>query len=185
MALTDKLTAIADAIRAKTGGADALTLDGMVAAIASISAGGAGIKFPEPQLLCTLVAEMNKKEWLTANPIPLKYKHSILFIKITGSNTATTGSYTNNWIVHFIGQNSDSDNDYDIRNQKNGLFSPDSLGFGETTYSLNGSYASVVDNQLTASGSTSKTTYFAAGNSIYYLEIPFNFRTMTMDTEER
>ena len=38
--LTDKLTNIADAIRGKTGGTDALTLDGMVEAIAGIEAGG-------------------------------------------------------------------------------------------------------------------------------------------------
>lgn len=37
MALTDKLTAIADAIRTKTGKTDSLTLDGMVTEIASIS----------------------------------------------------------------------------------------------------------------------------------------------------
>ena len=40
MALTDKLTAIADAIRAKTGGTELLTLDQMAAAISGISGGG-------------------------------------------------------------------------------------------------------------------------------------------------
>ena len=39
MALTDKLTAIANAIRAKTGGANQLTLDEMVIAIQNISVG--------------------------------------------------------------------------------------------------------------------------------------------------
>ena len=42
MALTDKLTAIADAIRGKTGGTDGLTLDAMVSAIVGIEAGGGG-----------------------------------------------------------------------------------------------------------------------------------------------
>lgn len=42
MALTDKLTAIADAIRAKAGTSDAMTLAGMAEAIAAISAGGGG-----------------------------------------------------------------------------------------------------------------------------------------------
>lgn len=42
MALTDKLTAIADAIRGKTGGTDTLTLDQMAEAIAAIEAGGGG-----------------------------------------------------------------------------------------------------------------------------------------------
>lgn len=40
MALTDKLTAIADAIRAKAGTTDGLTLDGMVTAIEGIETGG-------------------------------------------------------------------------------------------------------------------------------------------------
>ena len=46
MALTNKLTAIGDAIRGKTGGTDLLTLDGMVTAINGISTGG-GTTLPE------------------------------------------------------------------------------------------------------------------------------------------
>lgn len=42
MALIDKLTNIADAIRGKTGGTDPLTLDGMAEAIESIAVGGGG-----------------------------------------------------------------------------------------------------------------------------------------------
>lgn len=42
MALTDKLTAIAEAIRAKTGESDLLTLDAMVTAINGISGGETG-----------------------------------------------------------------------------------------------------------------------------------------------
>ena len=42
MALTDKLTAIANAIRAKTGGSDLLTLDEIPQEIASIETGGGG-----------------------------------------------------------------------------------------------------------------------------------------------
>ena len=51
MALIDKLTAIADAVRGKTGGTDLLTLDGMAAAISGISSGGlpAGIAEYEVQ----------------------------------------------------------------------------------------------------------------------------------------
>lgn len=41
MALTDKLTAIANAIREKTGGTDTLTLDEMATSISSIQTGGA------------------------------------------------------------------------------------------------------------------------------------------------
>lgn len=41
MALTDKLTAIADAIRSKTGGTDSLTLDQMAGEIDNIQSSGA------------------------------------------------------------------------------------------------------------------------------------------------
>lgn len=40
MALTNKLSAIGDAIRAKTGGTELLTLDAMPTAIAGIKTGG-------------------------------------------------------------------------------------------------------------------------------------------------
>ena len=42
MALTDKLTAIADAIRGKTGGTQEMTLEQMAQAIAGIEVGGGG-----------------------------------------------------------------------------------------------------------------------------------------------
>lgn len=47
MALTDKLTAIGDAIRAKTGGTEKLTLDDMPTQIQAIQTGGGGGDLPE------------------------------------------------------------------------------------------------------------------------------------------
>ena len=52
MALTNKLTAIGDAIRGKTGGTELLTLDGMVTAINGISTGG-GTTLPEEAYVIT------------------------------------------------------------------------------------------------------------------------------------
>ena len=46
MSINDKMTAIANAIRTKTGGTDALTLDGMASAIAGIELGGGGTELP-------------------------------------------------------------------------------------------------------------------------------------------
>lgn len=43
MSVNEKMTAIADAIRSKTGGTEPLMLDGMAAAIAGITTGGGGI----------------------------------------------------------------------------------------------------------------------------------------------
>ena len=64
MALIDKLTAIADAVRGKTGDTALLTLDGMAAAISGISSGGlpAGIAECEVQ---TLTPEADTNEALT------------------------------------------------------------------------------------------------------------------------
>lgn len=45
MALTDKLTAIGNAIRGKTGGTELLTLDEMATAIEGIESGGGGFGF--------------------------------------------------------------------------------------------------------------------------------------------
>ena len=59
MALTDKLTAIADAIRSKTGSTEPMTLDEMVTAIANITTGSVpsdtitlsdGTELPKPTL---------------------------------------------------------------------------------------------------------------------------------------
>ena len=59
MALTDKLTAIANAIRAKTGGTNTMTLDEMAVAIANITTGSVpsdtitlsdGTELPKPTL---------------------------------------------------------------------------------------------------------------------------------------
>ena len=52
MALTNKLTAIGNAIRGKTGGTELLTLDGMVTAINGISTGG-GTTLPEEAYVIT------------------------------------------------------------------------------------------------------------------------------------
>lgn len=51
MALTDKLSAIGDAIREKTGGTELLTLDQMPAEIANIQSGGGGSVEIEPIVL--------------------------------------------------------------------------------------------------------------------------------------
>ena len=65
MALTDKLTAIGNAIRGKTGGTDLLTLDGMVTAINGISTGGATLP-PEAYVItgnCDNLFSDGKWKW--------------------------------------------------------------------------------------------------------------------------
>ena len=59
MALTDKLTAIANAIRAKTGKSDSLTLDQMPTEIEGITGGGGGSSADERVKYVTFVYEEN------------------------------------------------------------------------------------------------------------------------------
>ena len=66
MALTDKLTAIGNAIRSKTGGTDLLTLDGMVTAINGISTGGGTTLPPEAYVItgdCNSLFANGKWKW--------------------------------------------------------------------------------------------------------------------------
>lgn len=58
MALTDKLTAIGDAIREKTGGSELMTLDAMPDAIRGISGGGGGGNEPTAEEL-TITGDCN------------------------------------------------------------------------------------------------------------------------------
>lgn len=100
MALTDKLTAIAEAIRGKTGGTDLLTLDEMTTAISSITgASGADIHI---ETLITFVQDMTFREMINTAQYRLRYKNSMIFLIATGSTAASSGSYTLNcfWIVH-------------------------------------------------------------------------------------
>lgn len=56
MSVDSKLTAIADAIRAKTGGTEALTLDGMAEAVEGLQIGGGDLL---PAIINRTVAEVN------------------------------------------------------------------------------------------------------------------------------
>ena len=67
MALTDKLSAIADAIRGKTGGTEELTLDQMAAAIAGIESGGGGVKVTE----YVVTENADRSLWLNEQKIKL------------------------------------------------------------------------------------------------------------------
>ena len=56
MSVVSKLTAIADAIRAKTGGTTEMTLDQMAAAISGIQTGGGGIDTSDATAAATDIA---------------------------------------------------------------------------------------------------------------------------------
>jgi hypothetical protein len=66
MALTDKLTAIGDAIREQTGGSELMTLDAMPAAIRGISGGGGSVEVEPIELT-------GDQQYGCAGPVASKY----------------------------------------------------------------------------------------------------------------
>lgn len=84
MALTEKLTAIADAVRGKTGGTDMLTLDDMAAAIAGISSGGGGSDVTITEYVVTENAD--RSLWLNEQGIKL----------VKGINLLVSGKFAYN-----------------------------------------------------------------------------------------
>ena len=96
MALIDKLTAIADAIRGKTGGTALLTLDDMAAAIAGIPSGGGGSGVTITEYVVTENAD--RSLWLNEQGIKLvKGVNLLISSKIfynTANLTTTQGAVT-------------------------------------------------------------------------------------------
>lgn len=77
MALTDKLTAIADTIRGKTGGTQEMTLEQMAQAIAGIEVGGGGVKVTE----YVVTEDTDRSLWFNAMGIKLVKGLNFLVIK--------------------------------------------------------------------------------------------------------
>lgn len=168
MALTDKLTNIAEAIRGKTGGTELLTLDEMATAISSITgAGGVDIHI---ETLITLAQDMTYPEMINTAQFRLKYKKSMVFLIATGSTAASSGGYTiNNFFIGHSGVN---------------------VVFGSHQYivgkvppnnfkNFNGSYENNVTFRISNEGvlstvSTSTSCVGGPGTVIQAIEIPIN-----------
>ena len=158
-------------------------VDGYSPVTVNVAASG-GFELPEPKLLCTLTAEMNLKEILTANPIPRKYKRSLVFFLHSGENIASQGGVYRNIVFYCTPVNGNAGPNFMVQHYNNSAVAPDSMIPGCNGGS-NGAYFSIRDDgSLTALGMTNTTRYFAVGNTIHYIEIPFNYETLTMDTTE-
>lgn len=89
MALTDKLTAIADAIRAKGGTTDLLTLDGMVEAINAIKTGGGATDITDSVVSVAFSSTAANEAYAGFDGIvPKDVKIAILFWQGEQSNAA-------------------------------------------------------------------------------------------------
>lgn len=168
MALTDKLTNIAEAIRGKTGGTDLLTLDEMATAIASITgAGGADI---HTETLITFAQDMTLGQMMNTAQHRLRYKNSMVFLIATGSTAASSGNYTLNnfWIVHngatiILGRHQ----------WKSGRVAPDQFKSFSGAWEENPHFR-VSSDGLLSSSSTATSTVGGPGTVIQAIEIPIN-----------
>lgn len=168
MALTDKLTNIAEAIRGKTGGTDLLTLDEMATAIASITgAGGADI---HTETLITLAQDMRFGEMINTARYKFRYKNSMVFLIATGSTAASIGNYTLNnfWIIH-----SGVNVIFGMDQYLNGKVPPDNFKNFKGVFEANGSFK-ISDDGVLGSSSTSTSSAGGPGTVVQAIEIPIS-----------
>lgn len=126
-------------------------------------------------LLFTPESDMTVKDIVAAHPIPRKYEKSLVWIKITGDNIASQGSETINWLIVYCNNAGTPINErrFLAYMYANGLGSPDNIGLNGTIYSKNENYIGLgTDGTITG---LDVNSYVAAGNSISYLEIPFDY----------
>ena len=111
MALINKLTAIADAIRGKTGGTDPLTLDQMATEIAGIEAGGGGSM--ESGELVTTSANFYR----FTIPVSSRKTHVAIYPKLYGTMIAdpTAGGYVARRLCILLGVDGEGMTEISIR----------------------------------------------------------------------
>ena len=90
MSVNSKMTAIADAVRGKTGGTEKLTLDQMATEIEGIQVGGGG--GIEPTASYLTLWEMSRT--IAAYPFKPKHQNELIVWNTTGSNFNNSGSTT-------------------------------------------------------------------------------------------
>lgn len=171
MALTDKLTAIADAVRAKTGGTELLTLDEMAVEISGISGGNVLIignknlhdssKYTEDKYLTGSGNEAEYSGWRITDYIPIKANTLYAIISISNGNLKIVGQYSGLY---------DSDKTF-VSNLGVGGFACTTNGFVAFLASQNGYIRFSSYNDL------------IAGLKVYECVGSFEYATGTIDTD--
>ena len=134
MALTDKLTAIANAIRSKTGGTESMTLDEMATAILNITVGGGssntitledGTELPKPTLKegCNYAMIFKNSNYYSMLETSNRFANVNSWISIANSSytigTSSAVCYLSQLPVNFNEFNSWSEpTEYDLSNAK-------------------------------------------------------------------
>ena len=127
-------------------------------------------------VLCVLPREMNTREILTEYPIPIDYDNCVVYLSQKGENIATQGATTRWGYVFYV---VDGIPKYLISPYVNGLISANDISNngGMTWTGSHASYFSVIDGKITASPLTTQSAWFAEGNALEYVCLPFNLFT--------
>lgn len=93
MSVNSKLTAIADAIRGKTGGTEKLTLADMPLAIAGIEAGGGGGQYETGEMIGDGLSHLWYDSKQNAIHIPVSFEPDILFMCLTDTSATLDANH--------------------------------------------------------------------------------------------
>ena len=125
--------------------------------------------------LVDLQREMNLSEILTEYPIPLEYESCLVILSYHGENVAAQGTRTRPCVLFWVVDNKSL---YITTPYVNSMISADEArnNSGLTWSGSNASYFTVSNGKITVSSLTNKSDYYAAGNSLYYAAIPYDFQ---------
>lgn len=128
------------------------------------------------RILCVLPREMNTKEILTEYPIPIDYDNCVVYLSQKGENVATQGKTTRWGYIFYV---IDGRPKYMVSPYVNDLISANDISnnAGMAWNGSNFSYFSVIDGKITASTLTTQSSWFAEGNTLEYVCLPFNLFT--------
>lgn len=101
MSVNSKMKAIADAIRAKTGGTAALTLDGMAEAVAGIEAGG-GDDLLKAIMEKTLTGSFNDQTFDLVGAYGLSYQYNLTDVSLAACKKVLCGGFYMCTVLHTV-----------------------------------------------------------------------------------
>lgn len=185
MSIYSKLSALLSAANTKTGESDTTLTDAIQTLIDGYGQGGGGggsglVK----TYIATTAEEMTLKDFLTANPVPLKYRSGVVLLIAEASTAPTQGSGTINFCMFFYSYNNSEYTKYGMAiNYRTSLDAPNDLKIN-TMIAKNGGYFTISNDSITSSHSTESTRYFPAGAVFSKIDIPFDLRTRTIDETE-
>ena len=145
----------------------------------AILAGGEDV-LPDKEFIIKTTSETTLKAFLADNPIPLKYRDEICWLRFYNDNAPSSGGCSN-WYAFFI-QNLEKQGMLTCYSNTNK--SPNSMALLETVSAQNSNYYDLTNNKITSTNSTNTSRYIPTGTEAYVLHIPFNWANFNMVSTE-